>query len=192
MSDGTLLDTMSVQSMEKAFTRSERVHQASMASISRSLSLEKSVELLNKSSKLTPALAEVTRMVLTGQSNLRKQRMGDGRRRAPVGYSGVDGARKLLNDMIFEAMSEYDEEIAKCTNLLCTNVLRGTCSRVCCTSDDICGTNLRSTNDLRSTCSGVCCTSDNICGTDLRTTSLRITSSDLLYGSSNGRTSLGS
>merc|ERR1719221_488983 len=42
--------------------------------------------------------------------------MGDGRRRAPVGYSGVDGARKLLNDMIFEAMSKYDAEIAKCTD----------------------------------------------------------------------------
>merc|ERR1719221_1810663 len=41
--------------------------------------------------------------------------MGDGRRRAPVGYSGVDGARKLLNDMIYEAMLKYDEEIAKCT-----------------------------------------------------------------------------
>merc|ERR1719221_1612000 len=42
--------------------------------------------------------------------------MGDGRRRAPVGYSGVDGAKKLLNDMIFEAMLKYDEEIAKCTD----------------------------------------------------------------------------
>merc|ERR1719428_23867 len=31
------------------------------------------------------------------------------------GYSGIDGARKLLNDMIFESLSKYDQEIAKCT-----------------------------------------------------------------------------
>jgi hypothetical protein len=107
MSDGTLLDAMSVENMAMAFSRSEKVHQQSMASISRSLSLEKSVEVLNKSSKLTPALAQVTTMVLGGRAQLRKQ---------PKGYSGVDGARKLLNDMIFEAMSKYDEEIAKCTD----------------------------------------------------------------------------
>jgi hypothetical protein len=29
--------------------------------------------------------------------------------------SPLDGARKLLNDMIYESMSKYDEEIAKCT-----------------------------------------------------------------------------
>merc|ERR1719298_327047 len=33
----------------------------------------------------------------------------------PLGYSGLDGARKLLNDMIYESMSKYDAEIAKCT-----------------------------------------------------------------------------
>merc|ERR1719333_124424 len=38
--------------------------------------------------------------------NLRKQ---------PKGYAGIDGARKLLNDMIYESMSKYDAEIAKCT-----------------------------------------------------------------------------
>merc|ERR1719456_1983903 len=35
--------------------------------------------------------------------------------RQPKGYSGIDGARKMLNDMIFESMSKYDQEIAKCT-----------------------------------------------------------------------------
>jgi hypothetical protein len=38
------------------------------------------------------------------------------RKQAPQGYSGIDGARKLLNDMIYESMSKYDEEIAKCTD----------------------------------------------------------------------------
>eukprot|EP00427_Karlodinium_veneficum_P049647 CAMPEP_0169226004 /NCGR_PEP_ID=MMETSP1016-20121227/23508_1 /TAXON_ID=342587 /ORGANISM="Karlodinium micrum, Strain CCMP2283" /LENGTH=858 /DNA_ID=CAMNT_0009304565 /DNA_START=23 /DNA_END=2599 /DNA_ORIENTATION=+ len=106
-SDRRLLDGMSIQSMAKTFSRSEKVHQQSMASISRSLSLEKSVQVLRKHHKLTPSLAQVTSMVLRGHSHLRKQ---------PKGYSGVDGARKLLNDMIFEAQSKYDQEIAKCTD----------------------------------------------------------------------------
>merc|ERR1719456_173002 len=46
-------------------------------------------------------------MVHKKRHNLRKQ--------APTGYSGIDGARKMLNEMIFESMSKYDQEIAKCT-----------------------------------------------------------------------------
>merc|ERR1719326_982248 len=37
-------------------------------------------------------------------------------RKQPKGYSGIDGARKLLNDMIFESMTKYDAEVAKCTD----------------------------------------------------------------------------
>ena len=33
----------------------------------------------------------------------------------PKGYSGLEVARWLLNDMIYESMSKYDQEIAKCT-----------------------------------------------------------------------------
>ena len=33
----------------------------------------------------------------------------------PEGYAGIDGARKMLNDMIYKAMEKYDAEIAKCT-----------------------------------------------------------------------------
>merc|ERR1719409_1723264 len=54
----------------------------------------------------TPALMQATHMALAGATQLRKQ---------PKGYSGLDGARKLLNDMIYESMSKYDAEIAKCT-----------------------------------------------------------------------------
>merc|ERR1719428_666658 len=32
------------------------------------------------------------------------------------GFGGLDGARKLLNDMIYESMEKYDKEIAKCTD----------------------------------------------------------------------------
>ena len=49
----------------------------------------------------------VASMAMGNRSNLRKQ---------PKGYSGLDGARKLLNDMIYEGMTKYDQEIAKCTD----------------------------------------------------------------------------
>merc|ERR1719253_2306330 len=45
-------------------------------------------------------------MVLGKKGQLRKQ---------PKGYSGIDGARKMLNGMIEKSMMKYDEEIAKCT-----------------------------------------------------------------------------
>merc|ERR1719213_1115504 len=51
---------------------------------------------------------QVTNLVMgKGSNNLRKQ---------PKGYSGLDGARKLLNDMIYESLSKYDAEVAKCTD----------------------------------------------------------------------------
>merc|ERR1719356_683934 len=38
------------------------------------------------------------------------------RKKQPAGYSGLTGARKMLNDMIYESMMKYDAEIAKCTD----------------------------------------------------------------------------
>merc|ERR1719169_42907 len=93
--------------MEQVFSRSERVHQESMASITKSMSIPKAVQVLEKSNINSAALSQVTEIALKGSSNLRKQ---------PKGYSGIDGARKLLNDMIFESLSKYDAEIAKCTD----------------------------------------------------------------------------
>merc|ERR1719478_749887 len=72
------------------------------------MTVPNAVNVLEKHNLYTPALAQVTGIALKGKGNthLRKQ---------PVGYSGIDGARQLLNDMIFESMSKYDAEIAKCT-----------------------------------------------------------------------------
>jgi len=97
---------VTVQAMEQVFARSDKVHEESMGSIMRGMSIPKAVQVLRKSSFNSPALAQVTNMALSGSGHLRKQ---------PKGYSGIDGARKLLNDMIFESMSKYDAEIAKCT-----------------------------------------------------------------------------
>merc|ERR1719324_2334028 len=78
-----------------------------MGSIMRGMSIPKAVQVLRKSSFNSPALAQVTNIALKGNTHLRRQ---------PKGYSGIDGARKLLNDMIFESLSKYDAEIAKCTD----------------------------------------------------------------------------
>merc|ERR1719399_523394 len=56
----------------------------------------------------SPALMQVASLAMGKQSSLRKQT-------PKKGYSGIDGARKLLNDMIYESMSKYDAEVAKCT-----------------------------------------------------------------------------
>merc|ERR1719160_483248 len=70
------------------------------------MTVPNAVNVLQKRNLYTPALSQVTGIALKGNNHLRKQ---------PVGYSGIDGARQLLNDMIFESMSKYDAEIAKCT-----------------------------------------------------------------------------
>jgi len=102
VNDGSLND----KDMEQLFFRSEETHVQSMASIMDSMSPSTAVQIIGKSSLATPELMQAANMALGKQSSLRKQ---------PKGYSGLDGARKLLNDMIFESMTKYDAEIAKCT-----------------------------------------------------------------------------
>merc|ERR1719161_3178974 len=78
-----------------------------MDSILSKMSTENALQTLEKHNLSTPELMQVANMALGKASkNLRKQ---------PKGYAGIDGARKLLNDMIYESMSKYDAEVAKCT-----------------------------------------------------------------------------
>lgn len=89
-------------SMKELFFRSDETHKESMVSIMASMSSEKAMRILEKHNLTTPALMQV----VGKQGHLRKQ---------PKGYAGLSGARKLLNSMIYESMSKYDAEIAKCT-----------------------------------------------------------------------------
>jgi len=94
--------------MEEVFLRSEDAHKQSMESILSSMSLAQAVQNLEKSNVSTPELMQVANLAMgKANTNLRKQ---------PKGYAGLDGARKLLNDMIYESMSKYDAEVAKCTD----------------------------------------------------------------------------
>merc|ERR1719454_766057 len=97
---------MTLQQREQVFARSEKAHEASMARMMRSMTVPRAVELLKKHHMNTPALIQAAGLALSGGSHLRQPKKG---------YSGIDGARKLLNDMIFESMTKYDAEIAKCT-----------------------------------------------------------------------------
>merc|ERR1719424_1552562 len=78
-----------------------------MDSIMSSMSIAKAVQTLQKNNLSTPELMQVANVAMGKGGNLRKQ---------PKGYSGLDGARNLLNDMIYESLSKYDTEIAKCTD----------------------------------------------------------------------------
>merc|ERR1719502_883153 len=78
-----------------------------MAAIMKSMSSDHAWNVLDKNNMTTPALVEVKSELLGKQSNLRKQ---------PKGYAGLEGARKLLNNMTTPALSKYDAEIAKCTD----------------------------------------------------------------------------
>jgi len=107
-SSGQLTSMTSVKAMEQVFSRSEEAHSMSMSAIMSSMSPTKALQVLEKNNLTTPALIEITTHLQGKQANLRKA--------APAtGYSGVDGARKLLNHMIHESMVKYDEEISSCT-----------------------------------------------------------------------------
>jgi hypothetical protein len=95
--------------MEKVFARSDATHQSSMTEISKSLTFAKAMEVV-EDSKLTHASANVgnVKSLLSGKQNLRNHKHD--------GFGGLDGARLLLNDMIHEAMTKYDAEIARCTS----------------------------------------------------------------------------
>merc|ERR1719502_2638554 len=78
-----------------------------MAAISKGMTSEGAWQVLEKSNLTSPALLEAKSLLQGKQTSLRKA--------PPKGYAGLDGARKLLNDMIYESMFKYDAEIAKCT-----------------------------------------------------------------------------
>jgi len=107
-----LTSKAAARAMEKVFSRSARAHSMSMATITKSMSANQALKVLEKNNLTTPALLEVTSHLHSVKSHLRATTTA-----APgKGYSGVEGARRLLNDMIYESMSKYDAEILKCTD----------------------------------------------------------------------------
>ena len=79
-----------------------------MAAIMKSMSSEHAWNVLDKNNMTSPALVEVKSELLGKQSNLRKQ---------PKGYAGLEGARKLLNDMIYESLSKPTSGLPFCHSM---------------------------------------------------------------------------
>jgi hypothetical protein len=109
--------------MEKVFVRSERAHLDSMSAISRRLkSPQEALAVLQKTNGTSAlAFAQVSHMVRhtlrkKKRSHLRSMQSPSYTSPSGVVYMGTDGARRLLNDMIFQSSSKYDTEIAKCTD----------------------------------------------------------------------------
>jgi len=106
-------DALSVSEMQSVFARSEKAHLHSMNQISKSLTMPKAMGILNQLTN-SSALEDVVSFWMNGQ-DAKTSFMAKGKKQ-PSGYSGIDGARQLLNDMIYESLSKYDAEIAKCTD----------------------------------------------------------------------------
>merc|ERR1719329_1549307 len=105
---GAKVETLS--EMERVFARSEETHQESMNKISKSLDFKAAMNVVQHSTSpdASSTLAKVQSLI-SGGKKLRINGNDDG-------FGGLDGARRLLNSMIHEAMTKYDAEIAKCTD----------------------------------------------------------------------------
>jgi len=99
-------DVIAVAEMESVFWRSDAAHKHSMDEIAQSLTLPKAMEVLEHSN----FSKRVASLVVGGKS------LRSGNIAVANGFGGLDGARKLLNDMIYESLEKYDKEIAKCTD----------------------------------------------------------------------------
>merc|ERR1719454_2037143 len=79
-----------------------------MADMMKSMNIDKAEAVLEKSEVSKRELAQIKDIVHQGKGNLRQ---------APKkGYAGLDGARRLLNSMIFEAFVKYDKEVLSCVD----------------------------------------------------------------------------
>merc|ERR1719326_1378701 len=89
------------------FARSEETHARAMAEISESLTVTKAIETLQHSSVMNASTLKPFANLLTAKALRSEHNLN--------GFGGLDGARRLLNEMIEEGMEKYDAEIARCT-----------------------------------------------------------------------------
>lgn len=92
-----------VEAMHQVFFRSEQTRANSMDGMMKSMSTEKAVKVLMGRNLTSPALLQILHMAHGEQMKLQAHKTDP-----------VAGARKLVNDMIYEAMLKYDSEIQRC------------------------------------------------------------------------------
>merc|ERR1740117_1523188 len=83
-------------------------------------STEHAFAVLKAKNMTNPALIQIEADA-SGKKNLRQTPM-EKYHSSGKGYSGIDGARRLLNSMIYESSRKYDAEIAKCTDFYSSHV----------------------------------------------------------------------
>jgi hypothetical protein len=102
------LNNMTIEEMEKVFFRSDEDHKASINGIMNDMTVPKAVAMLEQGHFASKQLSEINNIVLTVSGKKKLRQPGKG-------YDGLQPAKELLNDMIYESLSKYDNEIAKCT-----------------------------------------------------------------------------
>jgi len=110
-----------LKAMEKVFARSEATHTQSMAAIMKDMSAKKAWNILENRNLSSASLIQLKDQLNRKHRNLRQtpSATADANANKPnsnikSGYSGIEGARKMLNDMIYKSNLKYDEEIQDC------------------------------------------------------------------------------
>jgi len=107
----------SLKAMEKVFARSEKDHTESMAAIMKDMTLNKAWEVVEKG-KFTDLMR--LHRGLGGKKKSLRNGGSDDRLLLQLKTSshkanGVESARAMLNDVIYESMEKYDNAISECT-----------------------------------------------------------------------------
>jgi len=105
-------NVLEIAAMEKQFVRSQQIHNHDMEEIAKTLTLPKAIDELERSEFANSSGLKQIIGLVSGTQNLRSTHIDA---KDIKGFGGLDGARKLINDMVYEAASKYDTEIAKCT-----------------------------------------------------------------------------
>jgi len=122
----------SVSAMESVFYRSEQTHMESMAKITSALTNSKALAVLRGLNKTTPSLLQFAEKAMTkGASTLRGRTTpvatsgGDvTQKQADKTNSGITFIRNMMNEMVYDSMAKYDNEIDKCTKFYATTCLQ--------------------------------------------------------------------
>jgi len=107
--------TGTAESMRLRLQEGEREHAKSLARITQKITLSSALAVLQKKTTASPKLMTLVQAALHGARAERTSahlRAGSN----PSGYSGVDKAKEMLNEMIEEVQSKYDVELQNCCN----------------------------------------------------------------------------
>jgi len=107
------------QTMRMRLQVEEHEHARSLARITETMTVTSALQVLQKKSSSAPELMTLVQEAL--QQGHKAKMQADGmsthlRATPATGYSGVDKAKKMLNEMIEEVQSKYDLELQTCCN----------------------------------------------------------------------------